>query len=71
MPATSLKKLVKLRPAVIAYISCDPATLARDLALLVGSQDKPGSYEIQAMHLVDMFPQSYHLEAFVRLTRRA
>ena len=48
----------------------DPATLARDLALLVGPKDKPGLYEIAAVHLVDLFPQSYHLEAFLRLTRR-
>jgi 23S rRNA (uracil1939-C5)-methyltransferase len=71
VPAASLQRLIKLRPAVIAYLSCDPATLARDLALLVGTKEKPGSYEIQAVHLVDMFPQSYHLEAFLRLTRRA
>jgi 23S rRNA (uracil1939-C5)-methyltransferase len=71
VPAESLQRLVKLAPAAIGYLSCDPATLARDLALLVGTKDKPGHYEIQTMHLVDMFPQSYHLEAFLRLTRRA
>jgi 23S rRNA (uracil1939-C5)-methyltransferase len=71
VPAASLQRLVKLGPAVIAYLSCDPATLARDLALLVGTKDKPGGYEIQSVHLVDMFPQSYHVEAFLRLTRRA
>lgn len=70
VPAAALQRLVKLGPAVIAYLSCDPATLARDLAALVGTKDKPGRYEIKSMHLVDMFPQSYHLEAFLRLTRR-
>jgi 23S rRNA (uracil1939-C5)-methyltransferase len=70
VPATSLQRLVKLGPAAIGYLSCDPATLARDLALLAGTKEKPGSYQIQAVHLVDMFPQSYHLEAFLRLTRR-
>ena len=70
VPAASLQRLAKLGPAVIGYLSCDPATLARDLAVLVGTKEKPGSYEINAMHLVDMFPQSYHLEAFLRLTRR-
>lgn len=69
--AQSLQRLVKLSPAAIGYLSCDPATLARDLALLVGTKEAPGRYEIQAVHLVDMFPQSYHLEAFLRLTRRA
>ncbi len=71
VPAASLQHLAKLGPAVIAYLSCDPATLARDLAVLVGTKEKPGKYEINAMHLVDMFPQSYHLEALLRLTRRA
>jgi 23S rRNA (uracil1939-C5)-methyltransferase len=71
VPAASLQRLVRLSPAVIAYLSCDPATLARDLITLVGTKEKPGSYEINAVHLVDMFPQSYHLEALLRLTRRA
>ena len=66
----SLLRLIRLEPKVIGYVSCDPATLARDLAVLVGTRDKPGAYQIQAVHLVDMFPQSYHLEAFLRLTRR-
>lgn len=71
VPADSLQRLAKLGPAVIAYLSCDPATLARDLVTLVGTKEKPGNYEIGAVHLVDMFPQSYHLEALLRLTRRA
>jgi 23S rRNA (uracil1939-C5)-methyltransferase len=71
VPATSLQQLVKLGPAAIGYLSCDPATLARDLMHLVGTKEAPGRYEIQTVHLVDMFPQSYHLEAFLRLTRRA
>jgi 23S rRNA (uracil1939-C5)-methyltransferase len=70
VPAPALQRLANLAPPVIAYLSCDPATLARDLAILVGTKDKPGRYQIQSVHLVDMFPQSYHLEAFLRLTRR-
>ena len=70
VPAPALQRLLKLDPAVIAYLSCDPATLARDLGPLVGTKDKPGRYQIESVHLVDMFPQSYHLEAFLRLTRR-
>jgi 23S rRNA (uracil1939-C5)-methyltransferase len=69
--APALQRLINLGPAAIGYLSCDPATLARDLALLVGTRDKPGRYEIASVHLVDMFPQSYHLEAFLRLIRRA
>jgi len=64
-------RLCKLAPPVIAYLSCDSATLARDLALLVGSSAQPGRYLISEVHLVDMFPQTYHMEVFVRLTRRA
>ena len=71
VPEACLQRLAKLGPAVIAYLSCDPATLARDLTTLVGTKEKPGKYEIGAVHLVDMFPQSYHLEALLRLTRRA
>jgi 23S rRNA (uracil1939-C5)-methyltransferase len=71
VPPEALKRLVNLHPAVIGYLSCDPATLARDLTVLVGTKDKPGPYAIDAVHLVDMFPQSYHLEAFLRLMRRA
>jgi 23S rRNA (uracil1939-C5)-methyltransferase len=71
VPAASLQRLAKLGPPVIAYLSCDPATLARDLSSLVGTKEKPGRYLISEVHLVDMFPQSYHLEVLVRLTRRA
>jgi 23S rRNA (uracil1939-C5)-methyltransferase len=71
IPEAALQRLAKLKPTVIGYVSCDPATLARDLALLVGTKETPGGYGIDAVHLVDMFPQSYHLEAFLRLTRRA
>jgi 23S rRNA (uracil1939-C5)-methyltransferase len=71
IPAPALARLVKLAPPAIAYLSCDPATLARDLALLVGTQAQPGPYLISEVHLVDIFPQTYHMEALVRLTRRA
>ena len=48
----------------IAYVSCDPATLARDLVLLLGS-----GYRINRAHLVDLFPQTYHLETVLHLSR--
>jgi 23S rRNA (uracil1939-C5)-methyltransferase len=70
VPAQALTQLAKLGPATIAYLSCDPATLARDLALLVGSEEHPGTYLISDIHLVDIFPQTYHMEALVRLSRR-
>jgi 23S rRNA (uracil1939-C5)-methyltransferase len=50
-------------PAV-AYVSCDPATLTRDLRALIGS-----GYQIQSIALVDLFPQTFHLETVVQLRR--
>lgn len=71
VPESALARLAKLAPPAIVYLSCDPATLARDLALLVGTSARPGAYLISEVHLVDIFPQTYHMEALVRLSRRA
>jgi 23S rRNA (uracil1939-C5)-methyltransferase len=53
-------------PPRVVYVSCDPATLARDLHVLVAS----GPYEIEALDIVDMFPQTYHVESVVVMNRR-
>jgi 23S rRNA (uracil1939-C5)-methyltransferase len=66
----TLAHLKKLAPWRINYLSCDPATLARDLAALIGNQENPGPYEIRDINLFDIFPQTYHMEALVRLKRR-
>ena len=59
-----VRRLSELRPAFITIVACDPATLARDLAgLLVAG------YRIEKMTLVDLFPQTYHLETVVRLAQ--
>jgi 23S rRNA (uracil1939-C5)-methyltransferase len=49
----------------VTYMSCDPATLARDLLLVLGA-----GYRIEEVHLVDLFPQTYHLESVVQLVRK-
>jgi 23S rRNA (uracil1939-C5)-methyltransferase len=67
----ALAHLRKLAPARIHYVSCDPATLGRDLAQLVGTQEAAGPYEIESINLFDIFPQTYHMEVLVRLRRRA
>ena len=69
--AAALSRLANLAPSTIAYLSCDPATLARDLAMLVGTSEKPGRFIISDVHLIDIFPQTYHMEVLVRLVRRA
>jgi len=50
-------------PALV-YVSCDPATLARDLRTLIAS-----GYQIQSITLADLFPQTFHLETVVQLHR--
>lgn len=56
--------LVRVGSPRIAYVSCDPATLARDLAILGDS-----GYRIEEAHLIDLFPQTYHIESVFHLTR--
>jgi 23S rRNA (uracil1939-C5)-methyltransferase len=58
-----VERLKALRPRQLTIVACDPATLARDLAALVA-----GGYKIQKITLVDLFPQTFHLETVVRLT---
>ena len=48
----------------VVYVSCDPATLARDLVVLCAA-----GYRIDQLHMVDLFPQTYHLETVVHLIR--
>jgi 23S rRNA (uracil1939-C5)-methyltransferase len=56
--------LIRINAPQMVYVSCDPQTLARDLKTMVDS-----GYTIHALHLVDMFPQTFHLETVVLLTR--
>ena len=66
----ALARLKKLAPSRINYLSCDPATLARDLAGPGGNRGSPGPLRIRDINLFDIFPQTYHMEVLVRLKRR-
>jgi 23S rRNA (uracil1939-C5)-methyltransferase len=59
-----VQSLVGLGAHRITYISCDPATASRDLAGLLSA-----GYRIEQVHLVDLFPQTYHLESVFHLAR--
>jgi 23S rRNA (uracil1939-C5)-methyltransferase len=56
----ALKALLEKKPHQIANISCDPATLARDLSKITGSD-----YRLEKVFLLDLFPQTYHIETVV------
>jgi 23S rRNA (uracil1939-C5)-methyltransferase len=55
--------LAEIRPRHITYVSCDPATLSRDLKSLLDS-----GYHLTNMQMVDLFPQTFHLESVAMLS---
>lgn len=59
-----LAELDRLRPGRIVYVSCDPSTLGRDLGRLAAA-----GFQVTAQAVVDMFPQTYHIESVTLLTR--
>jgi 23S rRNA (uracil1939-C5)-methyltransferase len=54
---TILDQVVRLKPKKIVYVSCEPTTFARDLGLF-----SERGYSLQRLSLIDMFPQTYHME---------
>lgn len=62
-PAAALERVRKARPAQVIYVSCHPATLARDLKILCAG----GAYELVSVTPHDMFPQTQHVECVADL----
>ena len=57
-----IQGILAVRPSQISYVSCDPATLARDLKKLIAT-----GYKLHSIKAFDMFPQTHHVETVVRL----
>jgi len=60
----AISAIIASNPRTIVYVSCNPATLARDLALFTGA-----GYSIDQVQPLDMFPQTQHVECVVRIYR--
>jgi 23S rRNA (uracil1939-C5)-methyltransferase len=63
--AETVRAILELRPGRIVYVSCDPATLARDLKSLVAD----GAYTLDSLIALDMFPQTHHVETIAKLSK--
>ena len=57
--------IAEMSPARLVYVSCDPATLARDVSLLTAR-----GYDLKSAEAVDMFPRTFHVESVVKLIRQ-
>jgi 23S rRNA (uracil1939-C5)-methyltransferase len=64
LESAALHGILRLKPTRIAYVSCDPATLARDLKALLAA-----GYELDDLAALDLFPQTHHVEVVAHLVR--
>jgi 23S rRNA (uracil1939-C5)-methyltransferase len=60
----AVEQLVRLAPPRLTIVACDPATLARDLAGLMS-----GGYRLERLTMIDLFPQTFHIEAIAQLRK--
>lgn len=60
----AITALCRMSASRVTYVSCDPATLSRDLRRLLES-----GYRVEQAHLIDLFPQTYHMETVLHLAR--
>lgn len=66
VPPRAMNGINRMRPSRVTYVSCDPATLARDLKALLAND-----YELAGITAIDMFPQTHHVEIVAHLQRVA
>jgi tRNA/tmRNA/rRNA uracil-C5-methylase (TrmA/RlmC/RlmD family) len=59
-----VQRLVALRPRAVAYVACDPAALARDVATFAEAR-----YALSSLRAFDLFPQTHHVECVAILER--
>jgi 23S rRNA (uracil1939-C5)-methyltransferase len=59
-----VRQVLALGPEKIVYVSCNPATLARDVLEL------KEAYAVEAVQPVDMFPHTFHIESVARLVKK-
>jgi len=64
LTAGAMKRLQELGPERAAYVSCNPSTFARDLKKL------SGLYEIESVRMIDLFPNTYHVESLALLRKK-
>jgi len=64
LPKATIEAITRLNCPDFVYVSCDPASLARDLKILLSND-----YEIVSLDLLDLFPQTHHLETVARLRK--
>ena len=57
-----VQRITQLAPQIVSYVSCDPATLARDLRFFIDR-----GYQLRSIVALDLFPQTFHVETVARL----